>query len=112
MACPVSRNAGSPLAGASSAEASSRIAHFFHVHQKINVTAYWGLAGRYRDQGVIVPLDALSPRAENSIPRHLKGSSIAICRRPQIVNSGNSCRQCLHFLRGFGLLQTLVAEIV
>ena len=37
-------------------------------------------------------------------------SSIAICRRPQIVNSGIFCRQAPHFARGLGLLHTLAAE--
>jgi len=37
----------------------------------------------------------------------LKGSPIAICRQPQIVNSGNFFREGLHFARGLGLLHTL-----
>ena len=44
-----------------------------------------------------------------SLHPNLKGSSIAIGRRPQIVNSGNYCTQSLHFARGLGLLHTLAA---
>ena len=44
-----------------------------------------------------------------SLRPNVKGSSIAIGRRPRIVNSGNHCGQSLHCARGLGLLHTLAA---
>jgi hypothetical protein len=82
---------------------------FFRVNQKINVTTCCGLAGRYPDQGTIASHDALSARARIPLRPDLKGSSITICRRPQIVSSRNNGRPDLHFLRGGGLLHTLAA---
>jgi hypothetical protein len=83
------------LSKTSSAELSPKLVQevrpFFHAHEKINVTPCGGLGGRYRDQGVIVSHDALSavPEQRISFRPDLKGSSIAIFRRPRIVKIRN-----------------------
>ena len=69
---------------------------FFYVHQKINATTCWGLAGRFRDQRIIVSHDVLSARAEDSIPprpqrlvhRHLPAT--ADCQIWNFLQAGSS----------------------
>ena len=62
---------------------------FIHAHEKINVTTWWALGGRFRDRGVIVSHGALSavPEQRISFRPDLKGSPIPIpsASRPRLV---------------------------